>query len=1126
MKRTLLIPQTARKRPRSSGLKEATLAVFALTVGCFLVYGQQDAGSLRILVEDPSGTAVPGAKVTVRSADTNTAAAQTTTGEGYATFVPIVRGNYLVDVSKEGFRSVHLTGVSIDVNQSRIERVQLELSAVASSVEVSAAPALLQTEDASLGQVVGGGLIQELPLAGRRYTDLTLLAPGSTESTADPSLRGPGWLVVNGNSQIMNNFLLDGFDNNQNTHNVQGRSAQVAQPSPDALSEFKLQTDNYSAEYGRAMGAVINASIKSGTNQLHGSAWWYNRDSALAANAWVNNWQNLGKNNLQWNQEGGTVGGPILKDKLFVFGDYENFRSSVSSAASSTVPTMAMRQGNYSGLTIALTDPLGGVFPGNQIPVNRQDPLALKIFNTVYPAPNFSGPGTVGSGGRPVNNYVRQATTTEFSNKFDTRVDYNLGARNRIFGRESYYRDTSDLEPTFPGIADTGAQSGGPQFAQTEAFGLSWTSVISPTAINEVRYGFNKTWANFSAATNGSSTTGTSFGFLGLPPSLDAVGGLPRMTITNYGSLGVGNYRPQYHNPLLHQIGDTFSLVRGTHSIKAGVDYRYKEDIYVDLSNRTVSYNFDGNYTGDASADMLLSLTQAVSGETFFEAHEAIQNYAAFAQDSWKASRALTIDFGLRYEYTTPYYGTGGSGGQNVNYDYLNKQLEEASGLPTTFGAKTCSNKYCQNPDSLDFGPRIGAAYQINRRLVLRSGFGIFFDGEDIHGTSQGASLINPPNVYPISFTRQGSKGPTPQVFSAALPANFLNTSSIASNTLAVSSRPPDQYSARVFQGNVTLQIATTKTSSVEIAYVGNTADHLESPFTPNIVPYGQDGSITANLPFPQFLSYKALQDNAKAHYNALQAKFEKRFSQSWYSLASYDYQSGFADTSYFGTSGGGTENYNFSGPVPTPIYQPAFNEQLTRQRLSVTNVYKLPFGRGKRFLAQISKPLDLAIGGWQVQGIVTAKTGMPVNVTLATSGVDPVTGKSYTFFINSGGDQLRPNRIGDPNTGISPETDRFHFLNISAFALQPINTPGSAARNVAWGPGAFNADASLSKRFMIDERKSLDFRFESFNTLNHVNFANPASVYGASNFGVITTTAVGALGNSRQVQMALRFAF
>jgi hypothetical protein len=211
---------------------------------------------------------------------------------------------------------------------------------------------------------------------------------------------------------------------------------------------------------------------------------------------------------------------------------------------------------------------------------------------------------------------------------------------------------------------------------------------------------------------------------------------------------------------------------------------------------------------------------------------------------------------------------------------------------------------------------------------------------------------------------------------------------------------------------------------------------------------------------------------------------------------------------------------------VPTPIYESAFNDQLSRQRLSVTNIYKLPFGRGQHFLSTMPKPLDLVFGGWQIQGILTAKSGLPLNVTLAPTGVDPVTGKSYKLFTNSGGDQLRPNRTGDPNTGISPETNHFDFLNIGAFALQPINTPGNAARNVAWGPGAFNIDASLTKRFMIGDRKSMDFRFETFNTLNNVNFASPASVYGSPNFGVITATATGALGSSRQIQMALRFGF
>jgi hypothetical protein len=316
-------------RKAKNGTGFGALALMSLVVCCSL-NAQQDAGVLRILAQDQSGGVAAGATVKVTNADTNTSASQVTNSQGYATFSPVARGTYVVEVSLKGFATVHLNSVSIDVNQNRLETVNLQVAAVSEQVEVTAAAAVIQTEDASLGQVVGGQVIQELPLAARRYTDLTLLMPGSADAQVTVSTRGPGWLVVNGNSQTMNNFLLDGFDNNQNTHNMQSRSAQVMQPSPDTLSEFKVQTDNYTAEFGRAMGAVINASIKSGTNQLHGSAWWYNRDASLAANTWVANWQGGGKSNLKWNQAGGTIGGPLKKNKLFVFGDYENFRSLVS----------------------------------------------------------------------------------------------------------------------------------------------------------------------------------------------------------------------------------------------------------------------------------------------------------------------------------------------------------------------------------------------------------------------------------------------------------------------------------------------------------------------------------------------------------------------------------------------------------------------------------------------------------------------------------------------------------------------------------------------------------------------------------------------------------------------------
>jgi len=1110
---------------RKNGPSLRVLALVGLAA-CSLLNGQQDAGVLRVLAEDQSGSAAVGASVKVTNVDTNASTSQPTNSQGYATFSPIERGTYVVQVSLPGFAIVRLKSVSIDVNQNRLETVRLQLAAVSEQVEVTAAASVIQTEDASLGQVVSGQVISELPLAARRYTDLALLMPGSGDAQVAISTRGPGWLVVNGNSQTMNNFLLDGFDNNQNTHNMQSRSAQVMLPSPDTLSEFKVQTDNYTAEFGRAMGAVINASIKSGTNQLHGSAWWYNRDAALAANSWQANWQNAGKSNLKWNQEGGTLGGPIKKDKLFLFGDYENFRSLVSAPAFATVPTLAERNGDFSSLTIGLTDPAAGgtVFPGNQIPANRFDPLAKKIFDTVYPAPNFVS-GLLGSGGRPSNNYSSDPATTEFANKFDVRADYYLTAQNRLFARYSFSQDLTYQQSTMPPLADTDSGNSGSQYARNQAFGVSWNATISSTKVNELRYGYTKTASYFTAVSNGGET-GTQFGFQGIPTVLDNSGGLPRMSPSGYSGIGVRAFRPQYSDPFTHQVTDSFSWVKGAQTLKFGFDYRFKEENYADLTNRTLSYVFDSNYTKDGVGDMLLGYAQSVGGETFFQSSQRQEVASAYAQDDWKVRRNLTVNIGLRYEFTTPYWGAGGAGGGNVNYDYTQRQLVEAPGLPLVDGGRTGPNKYLQNLDYKDFGPRIGVAYEITNRLVIRSGFGIFFNGEDFLGTSGGNLLFAPPNVYILSLTRAGLTGPPPAILSQPVPANFLDTSAILTSNTSIQTRPTDWVTARVYQWNTAIQFAASKSSNVEVAYVGNAASHLEAGYNPNQVPWGQDGSLIANRRFPQWQSYNALEYAAKAHYNALQAKFEKRITKSWYNLTSYTYAAGFADAAYFGSSGGGTQYYDFSQAVPVPIFEPAFNEQLSRQRLAVTNIWKLPIGRGERFGSQIPKALNLLIGGWQTQFILTTRSGLPVNVTLPATGVNPTTNKTFSFFSGQGGGQIRPNIVGDPNTGISPETNRADFLNVNAFSLQPLNTPGNAARNVAWGPPAFDVDGGITKRFSAGERRSVDFRLELFNLMNHVNFGQPASTWGSANFGLITSTANGALGSSRQIQMALRFAF
>jgi hypothetical protein len=1094
-----------------------TAAVLLSLVIPWVAAAQQDAGTLRVLVQDSTGV-VPGAEVVVTNDATNVATTQVSNAQGYATFSPIPRGTYTVGVTLAGFSPVRVSNVTIVVSQNRLLPVTLALATIAETIEVVAQAAVIQTEDATLGQVLKSDVIEQLPLAGRRYTDLALLTPGATESTADPNLRGPGWLVVNGNSHVMNNFLLDGFDNNQNTQNMQSRSAQVVSPSPDTLGEFKVITNGFSAEFGRAAGAVINASIKSGTNRYRGSGWIYNRSASLAANRWENNWRGIEKDDLKWNQPGGTLGGPLRQDKLFFFGDYEGFFSKVTNAPFVTVPTMAQRNGDFSALTVPILDPVTGLpFPGNIIPANRFDPLAKKILDEVFPAPNNVWPAP-GVGNRPINNYTRRVPTTRDTHKWDLRLDYNLSEKDRFFGRYSFNQDYNFKEPTMPGLADTGAQDGGRQYARNQAFGTSWNRILSPAAVNEFRVGYNKTAADFSHGTVGAQS-GTAFGFRGIPSFLDDVGGLPRITITGYQSVGVGNFRPQYRNPYSLQITNATTVARGSQTWKFGIDYRYKHDTWVDLQYRTVAYNFDARFTNDGIADFLLGDVQSLGGSNFFVADQVTQNLSAYFQNDWKLRPNLTVNLGVRYDYTTPLYGTGDY--TNTNIDFAAQQLVIADPAPLVYGGRRADSKYAfQNPDYNNWGPRLGIAYQATDRMVVRSGFGIFYNGENLTGTTAGELLINAPNLYRVTLQRLGN-GPPPLQLSDAVPANFLDTSAISTANLAFNSRWPDFEAATVTQWNVATEYLLTDNSTLEIAYVGNKGRNLDVTLSPNNTPWGVDGSVIANRPFPQYGTLGMRAPLGHSDYNALQAKFERRFSGSWYGLASYTFADGHSEAPTFGAGGGGFQSYDWTAkPIALPILENAFMEQLTRHRLSVSSIARVPVGRGQKFGSNMNPVLDAIIGGWQSQMVFTAKSGLPINVTLARTGTNPYTGASYAYLASSGGGELRPNLVGDPLTGDDPSDNRL-YLDINGFALPAANQPGNAPRNVTFGPEFWNVDIGLTKRFTFGTRQSIDLRIEAFNAFNNVNYRNPDAVIGASNFGLIQTSY-----DPRQVQLALRYGF
>ncbi len=561
------------------------------------VRAQTDSGSLRVEVVDSQIGAISGAMVTVTRLGTNVNFAKTTESDGYATFDPIQRGVYAVETSMAGFKTVRITDVSVDVDERRFLTVKLPIASADQSIEVIAATPPLQTEQASLGQVFQGEVAVALPLQARRYTDLALLAPGVTVATdLNPVTRGPDWFVANGNYQTQNNFLLDGFDNNQGTTNAQSLSSEIVRPSPDALNEFKVQTNSYSAEFGRSAGAVINVSLKSGTDGIHGSGWYFNRNKALAANSWLNNLTGLPKQDLSWHQFGGTLGGPILKDKLFYFGDYEGFHENFSDTYLVTVPTLAEKQGIF---PVPVMDPSTGLpYSNNQIPSSQWDPLGAKIV-ALYPDPNLAG--TVVPSGRTIENYGAVRPDRENTHKFDIRSDYYATQKDQLSFRYSFLQQNIYRSAIFPGnTADCGSQNcnTGLQYNRNQSMGASWTHSLSPSLVNVFRFGYYRTYATF-AHTSETGPTATEFGFQGIPSGTPKTGGLPRIQISNYQELGTRNFRPQFQKPHLYGLLDNISLSKGKHTLRMGFEVRSKSDNFVDIQRRTPLYRFRGKFTGD-----------------------------------------------------------------------------------------------------------------------------------------------------------------------------------------------------------------------------------------------------------------------------------------------------------------------------------------------------------------------------------------------------------------------------------------------------------------------------------------------------------------------------------------------
>jgi hypothetical protein len=1064
-------------------------------------HAQTDAGALRVLVSDQTGAIVPGASVDLIEPATNVSRTAVSDGEGYASFVPTRRGSYLVRATLSGFQTVEVSNVTVDVAEHRLLRLTLEVAAAEEVVHVESRAAVVQTEDGSLGEVIKGAVAVELPLAGRRYTELALLVPGATSSTMTLTTRGPGWFLVNGNYHTQNNFVLDGFDNNQGTQNAQSLSAQVVQPSPDAIGEFKVQTNSFSAEFGRSAGAVVNVSLKSGTNQLHGSGFYYNRDASLAATSWNANLIGARKDNLEWHQGGATVGGPLVRDRLFYFGAYEGFKRKFSDSFLLTVPTAAQRSGLFNADVIDPTT--GQPFPGRQIPQSRWDPLGKKVLD-LFPMPNLAGRSA--SGGRVVENYGAQRDGTEDTHKVDIRADYFATSNDRVFFRYSLLQQDIFRDALFDTLGE-GTSNQGEQYNRNHALGASWNRIFGSSVVNEARVGYNDTHARFAhAAAN--DATAADFGFLGLPPELLTTGGIPLMDFSNYQDLGVRNFRPQYQDPRSLQFLDTMTLQFGRQTLRAGGEIRLKRSNILDVERRSSAYTFGGQYTGDDIADLLIGYPLAMKATTVPEVDYRQEVYAAFVQDDWKVAPNLTLNLGLRYEYGTPFYGSGEN--PNVNFDFATGTLVSAGG----------SDKYLVDPDQNNFAPRLGVAWQpVPDRLVVRGGFGVFYSIEDMRG-SEGMLPLNPPALVDAELRRVGS-GPPPILLSSPFPPDLLEN--YDSKRVSVKARADEQDAATVYQWNTAVEFLLPWESTLEVAYVGNVGRNQLTIVPANGVPFGMDGSVAANRPYPQWAQINIGLTRSNSDYNALQLKYEKRYSRGLYILASYTYARAEDETGAWGAGADGTQinvRPDLSNADTVLRGESGPNGQVARQRFTFTQVWQLPIGRGRPIGKDMHPVLDFLVGNWQVSSITTVRTGLPVNVGLASSGVDPNTGVRYTFLNRNGG-SLRPNIVGDPNADSDAAANRITFLDPAAYSVQAVNTPGNAPRNSAWGPGFWQVDLSLVKRFPIAGGAYADLRAEAFNLFNHTNYNQPNGSFGSSSFGAITSA-----GDPRVVQVAVRLAF
>lgn len=1102
-----------------------TIALTILFAG--IAFSQIDTGSIVGTVRDASGANIPNAAVTLTNKATGQVLTTKTNSAGGYQFNALHPGHYSVKAATHGFTAQEVGDVEVDVQSRPSVDFTLQVGSVSQTLEVQATTPLLETQTAELGGVIHSQQIVDLPLNGRRYADLALLEPGIQKNLTNTNNTAPDRFSSNGNLETQNYFSLDGIDNNSGSTNLQEGSVQTVQPPPDALQEFRVQTRTYSAEFGTSAGAVINATIKSGTNSFHGDLWEFLRNDHLDSNTFFNNAGGVPIGHFSQNQFGGTLGGPIIKDRTFFFVDAQGFASRQATTTLSTVPTPLMKTGNFTELKPTLApSPVAGqgaCISRNIIATSCLDPTGLKLLN-LYPDPNF--PSAVAKEGTPGSwtggsNYQYQYSVPNDTYSYDVRVDHTLNVNNRIFGRFSDY-SVDRQDPPWTGNPIAGNGNFATQYyIRGKSVALSWTDILSPSLLNELRGGFSRDNAHSDPiGLQPGTSAAANYGLTGIPASpFDA--GIPPINISGLQRLGTAPWRPQVQIAQVWQLLDTLSWLKGNHSFKFGYDFRHESDNFLDAQSLQGQITANGIYTGNNGLgvpDFLLGDVSTASFTTPTVVHDYKNADSFFAQDSWRVRQNLTLNFGIRYELFSP---------------LLNHQNALANFTPANGGGliqATAGDWYQRStihPDKNDWAPRFGFSYQPLSRLVLRGGYGIFYQ-HDVRMGSESNLGENPPFFLDESLSQ--SLGSTTPVFLLrnGFPSSQFGPASLDLTKVQIRAQDPNQRTAYVEQVSFGPQIEFSQSTVLNISYVGNFGrketrlrnanQGFVTGFTPQgtpitMFPYANLNttltSLKGNHPYLELAT-----NDGNTNYNGLLVSLTKRYSAGLSFGLSYTFSRNFSDfvDDLTGGSQAFQDSYNYS-------LERSFSPFDVTHRFVGNALWHLPIGSGGMILNG-GGAASRFIGGWQINSIVTLETGTPFTVSAPD---ESQTGPYHSSYANC---------ISNPYVGATTDPSMLagisapgFYLNPAAFGVPSLGQFGNCAPRAFHGPGIENVDLSLFKQFPFTERWKLEFRSEFFNSFNHPNFTNPrASVSPSSigSFGKIfgTTTA------PREIQFALKLYF